>query len=506
MRPIGPEVLLLSDEDFAYENEHFHAISESFLTPRTGKPPHAPALGIAALAGPLEDAGFRCSLVDNYRTLPERAKRVEELLARSPLLVGLSTTFIFTESAVRETAALVRRLSPRSRFVLGGPSLLQNPGLRLHADVSVLGEGERTLPLVAACLRDGGDLASVSGIEFERGGERVATPPAALTPPDQVPFPRWDLLGRGPHAVYPIETQRGCVYKCRYCTYPIYSPGRPDGSGLRLWSTERVLAELRLNHERYGIRNYRVADSTFTFPVARAEELCRAVIAEKLPVRWTCYGRVDNMTPSLAALMAEAGCRAIFFGVESGDDGMLKSMRKDFTLEDVHRGVAVTRAAGIKAVGSFIVGYPGETEATIEATRRCIEGAGFDLFRLSTFWYDHNAPLRAEAERYGLTGEGGVWRHATMDHVAAEAATKRLIADIMSRNTCRYGSDYMIAAIAGYGVDFDEAFQYFLDLALMRNWHLARRGGGGGAFDPAELRTAAARANDVAVRIAATAS
>lgn len=498
----APLVVLLGDEDFAHEEERFHSIGVNVLVGGAQAPAHAPALGIASLAGPLLEAGFRCELVDNFRTVARNGRRAEELLARGPLLVGLSTTFIFTERAVRETAELVRRLSPRSHFVLGGPSLLQNAALRRHADIAVLGEGEKTLPLIAARLRDGGDLADVPGIEFERDGRRVATAPAPLVAPEDVPFPRWDLLDHGPHAVYPLETQRGCVYKCRYCTYPVYSPGRPDGGGLRLWPVERVVAEVRRNHERHGILNYRLADSTFTFPVARAEEVCRALLETGLPLRWSCYGRVDNMTPSLAGLMARSGCRAVFFGVESGDPGMLAAMRKDFTLEDVHRGVAVTRAAGMKAVGSFIVGYPGETARTVDATRRCIKEAGFDMFRVSTFWYDHNAPLDVDAARLGLTGEGGVWRHATMDSQEAEAATRGLIRDVMVANASRYGSDYVTALVAQYGVDYDDALQYLLDLGLLRNLKRAREEKAPlDAFDDASLREAVLRANTVAQRV-----
>lgn len=467
--------LLLLTEDDSFGDDAFYGgikrLAGSIHKDAVAR--HGVHLSVALLASAVKARGFTCELLDNFLHTEENSRKLDQLLAGEPLAVGLSTTMLFKEETMRRITERVRAVSPRSVLILGGPSLLQTPEFRSYGDVAVLHEGEWVLPEILEVLKHGGDLSRVPGIDLERNGKRFQTPPPPLMPADEIPCPDWRLVGRRPHELYGIETQRGCAYKCKYCTYPVYSPGKPDTSGLRLKSIPRVIDEIRRNYEEHGIVNCRFIDSTFTFPIRRAEEICRAVIQARLPIEWFCFGRVDNMTPQLAGLMAEAGCKLIFFGVESGDPGVLRNMRRDFTLDDVARGVSVARQAGIATLGSFFTGFPGETEETVMNTERCVMEAGFDFFVAGSFWLDWNAPIWAERLRYSLQGRGGRWRHSTMDSDRAVELSQRLIHNVMIANGPSFGSVWFIQVCLSRGLGYDESIRLMRCTSLLMAHRLA---------------------------------
>lgn len=497
------DILLLTEDDSpALRTGEMNRILGA--TDRQRQLPHDVHLNVAMLAASVKAAGLTCEVVDNFIRLPNRRKRLEQMLAARPSAVGLSTTFLFREETIRETTDLIRRASPSSRIILGGPTMLQRTDFHRYGDIVVLGEGENVLPRLLRALRSGGSLQDLEGIGYTRSGEQVHGRPAPLLAVEEVPYPDWGHIDRNGCKVYPLETQRGCVYRCKFCTYPIYSPGNSDGTGLRLWPTERVIDEIRRNHERFGILNYRMTDATFTFPVKRAQELCRAMIKTRLPLRWSCYGRVDNMTPELASLMAEAGCRWVFFGVETGDAAMLKRMRKDFTLSDVVDGVRHTQQAKILALGAFLIGFPGETEESVANTENLIRTARFDFFRATTFWLDHNAPVWLEREKHGLTGWGADWSHRTMDAARAAVLTRKTIENILSENSCRLGQDYTVCTLVNMGLEYDEATRYIQDKSLIIAYRLAQtRRRPLDPFDAEKVRSAQKTCRRLALKMAA---
>lgn len=486
------DLLLLSEEDLLPEEDRFPNLATEILaSPRAFHLPHEMHLGAALLASVVRERGYAVEVLDNFLHLPRQADRLNRLLRARPRTVGLCTTFIFFKETILNVVETVRSLSPESTVILGGQSLLSCPEWRRLGDIAVPGEGETALPLLLETLKRGGDLSRVPGIEYREGDAWRATPAGALLRAEAYPRIRWDLLDRMGRAHHLIETQRGCPFQCAFCTNPVYRPGRPDGSGLRMRPVSAVLDEFRRNYEEYGITGYWIVDSTFTSPRRRTIELCSGMVRLGLPLRWTCYARVDDLTPELASLMREAGCRSVFLGIESGDDRLLKEMDKEFTVEDVRRGVRCARDAGLYTIGSFVLGYPGETERSLENTERLIRELKLTFLRLQPLWLDHNAPVWRRREEYGLTGEGNRWRHATMDSVRAEEFTRHLLRKALLGNWARPASRFMVGLMMNLGLDYDEALRLILAKGLLAAYRYARSEGGAlDAFDPAEIRRA----------------
>jgi len=158
-----------------------------------------------------------------------------------------------------------------------------------------------------------------------------------------------------------IQTKRGCPFSCSYCTYPLL-----EGRQVRLRPIAEVIAELQELVESFGVSYVYFVDDIFNYPLAYAEELCRAMVQERLPVNWSAFINPQFVTPELFSLMAAAGCDAVEFGSDSGAPAMLQSLGKSFTVEDIRIASRLCREAGIDFAHYILFGGPGESAATVE--------------------------------------------------------------------------------------------------------------------------------------------
>jgi radical SAM superfamily enzyme YgiQ (UPF0313 family) len=213
-------------------------------------------------------------------------------------------------------------------------------------------------------------LEGIRGLVWRRGDEIVVNLPRPFFPSlDDLPVPLHHLLPlqkyrmpmiKGPFTF--IVTSRGCPAGCTYCIKHVsyqYSA--------RLRSPEKIVEELWVL-KKLGIHNIHMYADLFTVNRDQVVDLCRLMIAEKLDIRWTCNSRVDYVDEEMLRLMAQAGNWLISWGIESGNEQILRHARKGAYPDKALRGLTWARAAGIKNWGYFIIGLPGETEETIRQT------------------------------------------------------------------------------------------------------------------------------------------
>lgn len=291
---------------------------------------------------------------------------------------------------------------PAGLVVLGGmvPTfrheqiLAQYPGV---VDAAVRHEGERVLQEI---VRRGGELAGIAGVSFRKEGrvcvEPDATPVADL---DRLPSPAWHLL---PMASLPVESQgqllssRGCPYRCAFCTCA------PMFGRVRQHSVSRVLEEIRTLHDVYGLHEITFVDDTFTLDRARVLDLCDCLPGMNLDVTWNCSSRVDAVDPELLSRMAGAGCRTLFFGVESFSPAALAAVHKGTSPQKNLSAIRWAHSAGIRVKCGMIVGLPGETEASMAAALQILEGEGVEEISPSFVTPVPGSELYEEAGRYGV--------------------------------------------------------------------------------------------------------
>lgn len=351
-------------------------------------------MGLGYLAGSLRVGGHDVEIYDaGIETVPLR-----EVMANGHFdVVGVSAPTPLIYEAW-DVAAEAKRLGAVT--ILGGPHLTLMPQETMakpQVDLVAVGEAEDTLLEVLDTLQRDAGLAreedgprlfgdpawkDIRGLWWRNtAGEAVANPGRPLRQDiDSLPFPAHDLfkieqytnlqpitdgLMKHPRS-YTIVTSRGCPYKCSFCSKPI------TGDTWRPRSVESVIKEWRWLVSDLHANEIGVTDDIWNLNINRAKEICRALIREGLnTVPWvTIHGmKVNHVDQELFNLMKQAGCKRVGFGVESGDDRILKHViKKSQTKDMVRQAFAYCRKAGIQTMGFFILGMPTETEQTMENT------------------------------------------------------------------------------------------------------------------------------------------
>ena len=336
---------------------------------------YMPPLNLLYLASYLEKAGHTVLIMDLYSAPQPNQKTLDETAAFDPGLAGFATYSQNMPGVYALCRDLKARL-PGIKTVLGGlyASFLPEECLEEAAvDFVVAGEGEETL----AELASGAAPADIKGLIFRGPAGMVRNPPRPLVRDlDALPLPAWHLADLDVYSLAPnravtggrkasVLTARGCAYHCSFCTHQYGYAGTS-----RKRSVGAVLEEIKLLAGKYGMKELRFEDCTFTADPARVMELCRGIKAAKLDLAWNCDVRADTASDELFAAMSGAGCRRIFIGVESASEKILNSlaMKKGIHLEHARRAVALAKKHGMRVTASFVIGTPGETEATARET------------------------------------------------------------------------------------------------------------------------------------------
>lgn len=380
------------------------AVAGSYVAPQ----------GLCSIAAVLRRAGFRPVLLDAAAAELAEEACARQVLGQDPLWVGITAATPAAPTAGR-LAGLIKGLEPATPVLLGGPHATSVPTETLERfstlDACVLGEGEATALEVTQTLAAGQDLTRVPGLllRTEAGltftGERSPLPEL-----DDLPLPAWDLLPGFPRR-YAVQVQssrrtpavsvitsRGCTGRCTFCDRSVF------GNRCRAHSADYVLWMLGELVGRWLVRHVQFEDDNFLLYRRRLLSLCCGLLRARLGLTWSCQARVDAvlaLDEGELALMRRAGCTQVMLGVESGDPAVLERLGKGFTLDQAWRAVGRLRRAGLSVKGFFMLGCPGESEASLRRTQDFALSAGFDDISLCMFTPFPGAALYREIGRAG---------------------------------------------------------------------------------------------------------
>ncbi len=432
---------------------------------------------LASLAGYLAGAGFSCAISDNVFRDAAELERFERLLGGHPGVVGISTSSLHKTESVAAIAEKIRRLSPGSVVALGGCGLHFNSGMAAYADVVIAGDGELALGELAGAVRAGARAADLPRVL--PAAERTRDGPLCLKGKRNLSLgclPAWRLYGRLSSTCFPVEASKGCAHSCVFCSYP--ERGRQDYR-----PAGAVLREVRFLVEELGAKYIRFVDTNLTSDPAYVGELCRGLKPLKVP--WSCFARVDELAarPDMCALMADAGCFWIYSGVESADAGILARMGKGFGPEQIYRGVKNIKSAGMALHGNFVIGFPGETGATLRSAYELITASGMDTVSFTVLGLTTSLSELAAQNAEGfanLARHKNHWKHSTMDFNAARLAAAGLVERLALADNAPLLVSHGIAMyyLLGGGLNFKEALGYFSGI---RDYHRAIASGCPGA-------------------------
>ena len=345
--------------------------------PNNMKPGVAP-LALDYLGAALEASGFAVSLLDlcfeqdpvaavKASSAPVRAGLIGVTIRNTDDCYVLSQDFCLER--IKPIVQSLRQVS-KAPIVLGGTgfSLMPEAVLDyLQADLGIVGDGEESLCALAGCVQSGSDYRRIPGLAYRRNDRWVCNPSRGADV-NSLPLHRRRIVDSERYlregGMAGIETKRGCGKRCIYCADPI-----AKGSFQRLRSPQNVAAEFQAMLER-GVDCFHLCDSEFNLPPYHALAVCEELIRRRLAdrVRWYTYASPVPFDRTLARAMKRAGCAGINFGVDSGDDGMLQRMGRDFTDDDLRETARVCHQEGIVFMYDLLLGGPGETRETASRT------------------------------------------------------------------------------------------------------------------------------------------
>ncbi len=373
-----------------------------------------PPLGLAGMASYLARQGIETDIVDFFAS-PDSERRMSDILSQKhPAFVGFSCTTSSFLDGVR-LAQKGKSVLPDVRVVFGGVHvsalgermMLEHPVI----DYIVVGEGEQTL---MELMQNSSEPHSIAGLIFRE----TATGDVVFTGRrdqaldlDALPYPAYEKLQGYPHGYtlpifnYPTTpntsalTSRGCPYACSYCDRSVFQ------KSYRFNSAQYIYEHMRYLKERFGIRHINFYDDQFTFRLQRIEQLATMLANRPLGMTFNCAVRAEHVAESLLGQLKAAGCWMISLGIETGDQDLLHSLNRKVNLDILAERIRLIKKAGIRIKGLLMIGIPGETEESVEKTRKFLFSLPIDDFNLTKFTPFPGAPVYTGIRDFGTFDE-----------------------------------------------------------------------------------------------------
>ncbi len=355
--------------------------------------PNCFPLGLGYIASVLLQEGHEVEILDinaHRWGKKEVEKRIREISYDLVGIGGIITTYKYVKWLIN----VLNKCHPEKKIIVGGSVGASIPKTMLErnpVDIVCVGEGEETIRELVNVLQNNGDPSTVKGIWFKGNDGSICR--NELREPindlDKLPFPAWDLFPMDIYLKNPVGAPnrnkwidgsfaedtplsmnlyatRGCPYQCIYCYHDFM------GQKYRYRSPDNIISEIKYLYTHYDVKYFNFTDDEFVLKKNFVYQFCQKIkdLQKELSQRitWSCSGRANLMTEELIATMAEADCVLIGYGIESGSQKMLDTMKKKVTVEQAKQSVRLTQQYLGWADCSFMIGTPGETKETIQET------------------------------------------------------------------------------------------------------------------------------------------
>lgn len=328
--------------------------------------PYEPPLGVAVLAGYLEKKGCSVSIIDFEATWVKSKDEIKEhIKEEDPDIVGVSF-FTYDRFEAVKVANAAKELG---KVVIGGGlHMTFDPINTLQSvpsiDIGVLGEGEETLFELVKALEEDIPLQDIKGIAYRRNGNVVINCLRPLIGDlDSIPMPAYHFLPMDKYPYHQILGSRGCPYNCIFCASPEFWRRK-----VRFRSYKFVVDEIEYLIKNYGLKEFDFKDDILFLNRKWTTNFCNELLERSISIKWNCLGRVDAVDGLLFKLMRKAGCETLRFGIESGNERILKVINKNITKQQARYAVKVAKRIPFEVGTLFMLGHPCETVEEMKET------------------------------------------------------------------------------------------------------------------------------------------
>ncbi|MGQ9788190.1 MAG: B12-binding domain-containing radical SAM protein [Candidatus Hadarchaeaceae archaeon] len=379
-----------------------------------------PPLGLLYLGSVLQLEGHDVKIIDNAVERLSVDRLSDRVKGEKPEIVGISALTPTFRQALA-IAKAIKEKNPDVKLIFGNyhatfeyKRLLKKYPI---VDCVVLGEGEKTFPELIRALEEENGIKRVRGVAFRKENRVIKTPPREpIQDLDKFPFPdrslleskyRSELVGLLATAgkFTTVLSSRGCPYACRYCACSAFSLGK-----VRFRSPENVVAEMELLYSQ-GYEEVGFVDDNLLLNRKRVEKICELLRTRKVKLNLWAEGRVDQASVGILRKFSQAGCRTIYFGIESASQKVLDYYGKHITPQMSKRTVSNAKKAGIEnVIGSFIVGAPIETREDVRKTFDfALSLRGMDFPQMNILNLSPGMELWNQAVKDGLLIDESYW-------------------------------------------------------------------------------------------------
>lgn len=384
--------------------------------------PRCPPLGIAFIAGFIEQKGYNVKILDAFGLNDSIEQVSEEIKAQNPRVILVGTMTASHKEGLRIMEA-AKQIDPNIVVICGGPHVTNLPEstiMKPFVDYLVINEGEiTTLELLNMIFKKQHLVpADIKGIIYKENGKIIRTEKRPfIVKLDEIPMPAYHLLPMELYRAYgwldegrrftTMITSRGCPFKCSFCI--------SSKNFMHWWrprSAEKVFEEILLLYNKYGIRHIYFQDDEFLVDHSRIKKLADLIISHKLDLIWECLSRVNHIDEDLLNDMARSGCKSVLYGIETGYEEGFRKINKPITLEMIERVVPLTQKYGIMVKVTFIIGFPWESEKEIKQTIRFAKKLDADITFINTLNpYPGSYVYQEIVDNNLFVGVGDNWEH-----------------------------------------------------------------------------------------------
>ena len=381
-------------------------------------------LGLLSIGSYLKQFGHRIRLYDRC---VEKAKLKKILKEFSPDIVGVS---VMSSRGIKDAVRISKEIKAAGLTVVWGGQL---PSLQLElvikndfVDIASFGEGEETWAELLDHIANNEEIDDVLGIAYKKNGEIMRNPCRPFTDLGKLPVTDWSLIDvskymqqyLGCKKMMYLYSSKGCPGHCAFCPNVNYHK-----STHRDRPNEQVVTEIKYLMEHYGLDGVYFSDEVWRIKRSEMQDFCRRIKEEGLQTRlqWGVDLRVGIFNEEDYRLMYDAGCRWIFFGIESGSREMQRRIHKNINYDAIKPTIELLNHIGFTTMASFIVGFPDETEDQLRETTKMINELPLGLTPIF-----HFTPLPGTELYDDLVAQGRYRLPETLDDISHIIATESL--------------------------------------------------------------------------------
>ena len=357
-------------------------------------------IGLFYLASILMKNNISVNILDLNLNKMGKNEFNEYIRKTDPKIIGI-TSYTFNFYITSDISKEIKKNHPKIITILGGVHASAIPEDILSKESSidyiVIGEGELTFLDLCQKILLSQSCESVEGVAYLGDKIKINSPRAPIKDLDSLGIPDRELINYFKYPVVSVQTSRGCPYNCIFCNICNYFDNT-----IRFRDPHIVVDECETLVKKYQYKNLYFFGDSFTFNKEWVETFCDEIIRRGIKFHWSCETRVDNVDKKFLERMKEAGCHMVQYGIDYGDDEVLKILGKNFSIQTIEEAIEMTKKCKLRAEAFFIFNCPGENQETMDNTYNLIQRLPLDAIEINLLTPYPGTEIWRNPEKFNL--------------------------------------------------------------------------------------------------------